>query len=86
MNVTIHLARGSGSREVIQVLRAVEAAKRTRRSHLNLFDLLHTGVYRLVALAFSRLEIAVQPLVDRVCRLAEHLQKQWQTLKVVRAA
>ena len=78
MRVTINLARDSGPRELVQVLRAVEAVKPTRRRSLLdllIFDPLLTVISGSVNLAFKRLERVLSQLVNL---MAKKLSASWQ--------
>jgi|GEM_PF-6848836 len=83
MRVTINLAKGSGPRELVEVLRAAEAVKPTRRSHLDPVSLLTNLVHRIVTLTFNGLEGAIH---QRVCGFVtrnrhKKLQIRWEKLK-----
>jgi hypothetical protein len=84
MRVTINLAKGSGSRELMQVLQAVEA-KATQRSHLDPLTLFSAVIHKILALALNKLEkvirqYACQWVCDRADRLNEKRKKLQQTL------
>jgi hypothetical protein len=72
MRVTINLAKGSGPRELVEVLRATEAVKPSRRHNLDLLDLLNTGVQRGLSLALIGLEKAIH---RQVCRWVTHQRR-----------
>ena len=65
VRVTINLAKGSGPRELVEVLRAAEVVKPNRRHSLDLLDLLTRGMQRALSLALIGLEKAIH---RQVCR------------------
>jgi hypothetical protein len=56
VRVTINLARGSGQRELVEVLRAADAVKPARRSSLNPLDFLTAVIHVALTQVLKRLE------------------------------
>jgi hypothetical protein len=81
MRVTINLAKGSGSRELMQVLQAVEA-RATRRSHLDPLTMLNVGIHKITALALKTLEVILSKVVDYCgsSELRATVNKLWKRL------
>lgn len=79
MRVTIKLAKGSGSRELVQVLQAVEA-RATRRSHLDPLTILSAITDKLLVLTLNALEAILSKVVD-YCGSSEQrakINKKWK--------
>ena len=81
-NINIHLAKESGSKEVMDVLHAVNAANAAKRapcSHLHPLDLLNTVVHRVVNLALHGLEKTIHHGICRLvtCERHKKLQVRW---------
>ena len=66
MRVTINLARGSGRRELVEVLRAADAVKPRRKSILDPVDLLTDVIQGALTRALKGLETIIH---QGVCRL-----------------
>ena len=84
MRVTINMAKDSGPRELVEVLRAADAVKPTRHPHLDPVGFLTNLIHRVVTLAFNRLESAIH---RRICGFVtrnrhKKLQVRWEKLKV----
>ena len=82
MKVTINLARHSGNRELVQVLRAAEAVKPSRRSHLNLYNPLILTVEKIVDLGIKLLEGFVERTLTFLCSRSK---AYWNRLKAFEA-
>ncbi|GIK43875.1 MAG: hypothetical protein BroJett011_77080 [Chloroflexota bacterium] len=65
MHLTINLAKGSGKRELIEVLQAAQAVKPARQNHLNPLNLLTKGVQSGLTLVLNGLHKVIH---RQVCR------------------
>jgi len=83
MRVTINLAKGSGRRELVEVLRAADAVKPRRKSILDPVDLLTDVMQGVSTRALKGLERIIHQGVCRfvTCQRGSRLNTQRQKLQ-----